>query len=162
MGKKILIDLMQCRECESCQVSCEYDFHPANNGMHDLLESAVFMHTCRKCESAPCIEVCPADALEKSENGVIARAVNLCVACHSCVAICPFGTLFNDFFEKRKSICNLCDLDDHTVSLACVESCPEGALQLVDMEPSEAENLFSLNDRVLIKEHKWEKLIATN
>jgi formate dehydrogenase iron-sulfur subunit len=159
MSKKILIDLIKCRECDTCQTSCTYDFHPENNGMRDLLEAAVFQHTCRKCESSPCIEVCPADALEKNDQGVLSRATNLCVSCHSCVAICPFGTMLNDFFEKRKSICNLCDLDDKTESLLCVETCPENALELVEIEADESENIYSLNSRVLIKEHKWEKLI---
>lgn len=161
MSKKILIDLMQCRDCDTCQTSCQYNFHPGNNGIHDLLESAVFNYTCRKCTSAPCIDVCPEEALEKNEDGIIVRAVNLCVACHSCVAICPFGTMMNDFFEKRKSICDFCDLDDNgnVESLLCVNTCPKGALKLVETEANEEEHIYELNPKVLVKERKWERLI---
>ncbi|HKK42337.1 MAG TPA: 4Fe-4S dicluster domain-containing protein, partial [Bacteroidales bacterium] len=71
MSRKILIDLMKCRQCNDCTVSCSYDYHPGNNGMMQLLEKAVFKFTCRHCEDAPCIAVCPVDALEKDRTGTL-------------------------------------------------------------------------------------------
>ena len=158
MPKKILIDLMKCRNCKDCTISCAYPFHDGNNGMKNIREIAAFHITCRKCEDSPCIEVCPAKALEKNENKIIRRASNLCVACKSCVTICPFGTLMNDFFEYCLSVCNYCNFSEETLSLECIDTCPEKAISLTDMEENEKENIFALNDRILIKDYTWEKL----
>lgn len=158
MSKRILIDLMKCRECEKCIVECDYSLHPKNNGVIGLHEMAVFNFTCRRCEDAPCIEVCPAEALERTSEGIVERAVNLCVSCKSCIAACPFGTLMNHFFEVRKSICDYCHFDEHTLSLKCVDTCPHGALSFTNQEPDEASYIFEMNKHVLVKEYAWEKI----
>lgn len=158
MSKRILIDLMKCRECESCAVECIYPFHPGNNGMNSLLELAAFQLTCRRCEEAPCVEVCPADALERSRQGTVERSLNLCVTCKSCVTACPFGTIMNHLFEVRKSVCNYCHFDESTVSLRCIDTCPKGALSFTDLEPDEDHDLYLLDDRVLVREYAWEKI----
>ncbi|MBS0000383.1 MAG: 4Fe-4S binding protein, partial [Cyclobacteriaceae bacterium] len=156
MGKKILIDLITCRECKDCMADCAYNFHPDNKGIIALMELAAFAVSCRKCQDAPCIEVCPAEALEKTENNLVVRAVNLCVACKSCVTICPFGTLLNDLFESRKSICDYCELNGNVTDLLCIRTCPEGALRLTDEEENPAENIYQINDKVLVRDYKWE------
>jgi Fe-S-cluster-containing hydrogenase component 2 len=158
MGKKILIDLTKCRQCNDCSVECAYAYHPGNNGMMHLLENAVFRFTCRRCEDAPCISVCPVDALSKDSAGILTRAVNICVACKSCVTICPFGTMLNTFFEVRKSVCNYCHLNGEVKTLLCVETCKEQALEITEADQNPAKNIYSLNDRVLVKEFIWEKL----
>ncbi len=114
--------------------------------------------TCRQCEDAPCISVCPVDALEKDSSGVLTRASNLCVACKSCVTICPFGTMLNSFFEVRKSICNYCHLNGNFKKLLCVETCKEQALTITDKDETPNENIHRLNDKILVKEYIWEKL----
>ena len=126
--------------------------------MKTIREMAAFAYTCRHCEDAPCISACPAGALEKGSDGIVHRFSFVCVSCRSCVSICPFGTLMNDFFEYRKSICNYCRLDENTKSLACIDSCCEKALSLVDMEENSKENIYALNERVLVRELTWEKL----
>lgn len=158
MAKRILIDLTKCRNCKECKVHCVYLYHPVNNGINTLRELASFHFTCRQCEDSPCIEVCPVNALEKKEKGIISRATNLCVACKSCVAICPFGTLMNDFFEIKTAKCDYCSLDNDTKSLKCIDSCPEHAISLTELSENEKENIFLLNENVLVKEYKWENL----
>ncbi len=158
MSYKILVDLMKCRQCDECSVECSYDYHPGNNGMRHILEKAAFAFTCRQCEDAPCISVCPVDALEKDSSGVLTRSLNLCVACKSCVTICPFGTMLNSFFEVRKSICNYCKMDGEKKKLLCVETCKEQALSVTDIDENPDENIHRLNDKVLVKEFIWEKL----
>jgi Fe-S-cluster-containing hydrogenase component 2 len=158
MSKKILVDLMQCRTCDECSVDCSYDYHPDNNGMRHILEKAVFRFTCRHCEDAPCISVCPTDALEKDSSGMLTRATNLCIACKSCVTICPFGTMLNSFFEVRKSICNYCHLNGDVKKLLCVETCKKNALTITDEDEDPEKNIHRLNDKVLVKEFLWENL----
>ena len=161
MGKKILIDLITCRECKECVADCAYTFHPGNKGIIALIELAAFAVSCRKCQDAPCIGVCPAEALERTENNLVVRAINLCVACKSCVAICPFGTMLNDLFEYRKSICNYCELNGDVKDLLCVRTCPENALMLTDRDENPAENIYQINDKVLVRDYKWETMVES-
>ena len=158
MSQRIVIDMMKCRTCSGCVVECSYKHHPGNNGMMPLLEKAAFNFTCRRCEEAPCIEVCPVDALEKDDDGVVIRSVNLCVACKSCIMACPFGTMMNSFFEVRKSGCDYCGMNGHQVKLLCIETCPESAVTLEEIEPEPEQNLHQLNEKVLVREILWEKL----
>ncbi len=161
--KKILIDLAKFREKatngEYNYGECSYDFHPDNIGMKDIVEQAMLHFTCRRCEDAPCIDVCPAEALEKDDEGVISRATNLCIGCQSCVAICPFGTLTNRIITDKKSICDLCDFTDKSKPLKCMETSPEGAVSFTDIEPNDVENIYALNDKILIKEFRWDDLM---
>ncbi|MDP2423264.1 MAG: 4Fe-4S dicluster domain-containing protein [Bacteroidales bacterium] len=158
MAKKLIIDLTKCRTCEECVVECLYDHHPVNHGMKSLLEMAAFQFTCRRCEDAPCIEVCPPEALERNNEGIVERALNLCIACKSCVTVCPFGTLMNHFFEVRQPICDLCDFNELTKSLKCIDTCPKGALSFTEFVPDDKKHILELNERVLVKEYAWEKL----
>lgn len=158
MPKRLLIDLTKCRNCKECKVQCSYLYHPVNNGINSLREWAAFQFTCRRCEDSPCVSVCPADALEKDDKGILTRATNLCVACKSCVTICPFGTLMNDFFEAKKAVCDYCHFDDNTKTLKCIETCPENAISLTEMKEDENEHIYALNEFVLVKEYRWEEL----
>ena len=47
---------------------------------------------CMHCESPTCAEVCPADAIKKTADGVVQSASKpKCIACNNCVLACPFG-----------------------------------------------------------------------
>ena len=149
---------MKCRNCSECGVSCGYFFHPINNGMKTIREMATFRYTCRRCEDSPCILVCPAEALEKNKDGIIKRSAYLCVACKSCVTACPFGTLMNDFFDYKSSSCDYCFQSGKLYGMECVKTCEHQAISLVDMEENEKENIYALNEYVLVKEFIWETL----
>ncbi len=162
MSKKILIDLAKFRGTanngEYNYGECTYDFHPDNIGMKDIIEQAMMMVTCRRCEEAPCINVCPEEALEKDEDDILKRATNLCIGCQSCVAACPFGTLSNRIITDKKSICDLCDFEDDSKPLKCMNSAPEGAITYTWEEPMSEDHIYKLNDKILIKDLKWEDL----
>lgn len=167
-NKKILIDLTKLRDHEISGKSDELrlegilsDF-PNTNGLKTLRELAVFRFTCRRCEEAPCIDVCPAEALEKDDDGMIVRHTNLCIACKSCVTICPFGTMMTDFFEHKRTEENYFDLNDERELRKFVEYNPGGAVKMVDMDENEDENIYKLNDKVLIKDIPYDKLKQQN
>ena len=160
MHRKILIDMTKLRAAmveDSALSLPEACYYPSINinGLKTILELATFRFTCRKCEDAPCISVCPADALEKDEDGVIARHTNLCVSCKSCVTICPFGTMMTDFFKHHRNKDLFYDLMDEKDVEKFIEACPEGTVSLTDEEESQALNIFRLNDKVLIKEYLY-------
>jgi len=160
MAQKILIDLIKLRTAmveKSDLILPEAIFYlaPNNNGLKTVRELATFRYSCRKCEDAPCIAVCPAEALEKDEEGLVSRYTNLCISCKSCVTICPFGTMMTDFFKHHRNKDLYYDLTDSNQMEKFIEACPPGTVTLTDAKESPADNIFKLNERVLIKDHLY-------
>ena len=160
MHRKILIDMTKLRAAmveDSALSLPEACYYPLINinGLKTILELATFRFTCRKCEDAPCIGVCPADALEKDENGVIERYTNLCVSCKSCVTICPFGTMMTHFFKHHRNRDLFYDLKDKNELEKFIRACPEGTVSLVDSNEKPDEHIHILNDNILIREYLY-------
>jgi formate dehydrogenase iron-sulfur subunit len=126
-----------------------------SNGLKTIRELATFRFTCRKCEDAPCISVCPAEALEKDEEGIISRYTNLCISCKSCVTICPFGTMMTDFFKHHRDKSLFYDLTDNKELEKFINACPAGTVSLTETDESPAENIYRLNDKILIREYLY-------
>lgn len=74
---------------------------------------------CVQCAEAPCITVCPVNALSRNDdNPAIVLDVELCIGCRNCVEACPYEGCFFDETGNRPLICDLCGGDP-----ACVEAC---------------------------------------
>jgi Fe-S-cluster-containing dehydrogenase component len=160
MAQKILIDLVRLRTAlveKPDLILPEATFYLTTNrnGLKTIRELATFRYSCRKCEDAPCIAVCPAEALEKDEEGIISRYTNLCISCKSCVTICPFGTMMTDFFKHHRNKELFYDLTDSDQIEKFIEASPPGTVTLTDGRESPADNIFKLNERVLIKDQLY-------
>ena len=160
MAQKILIDLEKLRSTEGKPSDISppegfFRFSFDGQGLKSIRELAVFQFSCRKCADAPCINVCPADALEKDDQGIISRATNLCISCKSCVVICPFGTIMNDFFEYHRDKENYFDLNDDDELEMWIRESPEGAVSRVDMEEDPEQHIYKLNEHILVRERMW-------
>jgi Fe-S-cluster-containing hydrogenase component 2 len=157
MDHKILIDMIKLREAmaENCNQKLPeaiYYLSQNNNGLKTIRELATFRFTCRRCEDAPCVAVCPAEALEKDPEGIINRYTNLCVSCKSCVTICPFGTLMTDFFVHHRNRDLIYDLTNSTELKKYIEACPDGTVSYTNTDELPEENIYKLNDRIYIRE----------
>ncbi|MDQ1332238.1 MAG: hypothetical protein QG576_272 [Bacteroidota bacterium] len=160
MAQKILIDMIKIREAmveNPSFVLPEACFYPSANinGLKTIRELAIFSYTCRKCEDAPCIGVCPAEALDKDEAGLITRYTNLCVSCKSCVTICPFGTMMTDFFKHHRNRDLFYDLNDEKDIEKFINACPEGSVVITNDDESPEKHIYRLNDKVLVKEFMY-------
>lgn len=85
---------------------------------------------CMHCDSPTCAEVCPADAIKRTDDGVVQTARKpRCIACNNCVLACPFGVpkMQTEFSLMMK--CDMC-YDRTSVGLKpmCASVCPSGAL----------------------------------
>ncbi len=161
MAQRILLDMMKLREYMSNDSSFELPeaiFYPLpdKGGLKTIRELATFRYTCRKCEDAPCIAACPANALEKDEEGIIDRYTNLCVSCKSCVTICPFGTMMTDFFRHHRNRELFYDLTNLEQMRKFTEACPPGTAVITNEKEDPERNIFKLNDRVLVKDILYE------
>ncbi len=153
--KRLLLDLEKCSVCQECVVKCSYIFHPQNNGITSLRELATFALICRRCEEAPCVNSCYRNALKKDENGIIRRARFLCTGCKTCSIACPFGTILPDFLVFLDSYCECCLDKDKAV---CVESCPYGAVKIVDIEQEDWDKgIYFVSDTFAVHSRRWVK-----
>ncbi len=160
MARKLLIDMIKLRSVmveNSALTLPEAYFYPSHNrnGLKTIRELATFRFTCRKCEDAPCIGVCPADALEKDEEAFVIRHTNLCISCKSCVTICPFGTMMTDFFKHHRNKDLFYDLKDDNEMEKFIIACPPGTVTFTDNDESPDKNIYSLNEKVLIKDYLY-------
>jgi Fe-S-cluster-containing dehydrogenase component len=94
--------------------------------------TAALPTVCMHCEEpvAPCAQVCPADAILVTADGVVQEAAKeRCIGCGNCVVACPFGVPKLDVVEMLQYKCNLC-YDRTSVGLApmCATVCPTGAI----------------------------------
>ena len=47
---------------------------------------------CMHCNTPTCAEVCPADAIKKTDDGIVQSAKKeRCIGCNNCGLACPFG-----------------------------------------------------------------------
>jgi pyruvate kinase len=65
------------------------------------------------------------------DQGTILLDTKLCASCQSCVHICPYGIWQIDEADTRETTINHAQVDKCTMDLACVESCPTGAIEIM-------------------------------
>jgi formate dehydrogenase iron-sulfur subunit len=159
----LLIDLNKYRDCQrdSCDRAVPDGFVAGKTdtvGRKSIRELAVFSYSCRRCKDAPCIEVCPEEALRKDEQGMINRSVSRCVACKSCVSICPFGTMMTDFYNYISAPELQYNLNDPAEKERFVKESPEGTAILTEQGKDENKNIYELIPGILVRDHGWEEL----
>ena len=94
---------------------------------------------CMHCEQPTCAEVCPADAIKRTGDGVVQSARKpRCIACGNCVVACPFGV--PEIYEDRQ-IMMKCDMCYDRTSVGrkpmCAAVCPSQALFFGTLEQIE-------------------------
>lgn len=100
---------------------------------------------CRQCEDAACARACPFGAI-RQDDGMVRIAESLCVGCKMCVMACPFGAIevgvegeapmsgtTNVASAKKCDLCEAWRANNGKEVCACVEACPNQALQFVDV-----------------------------
>jgi carbon-monoxide dehydrogenase iron sulfur subunit len=152
----IAVDVEKCLACKSCELACAI----AHSVARELLgatqerpqprarvmvmaagEMAIPLQ-CRQCEDAPCVAVCPAQALQKpAPDSPVTTRPELCIGCKSCVLVCPFGVISVGAEGKAIIKCDLClERLEQGEEPACVAACPTHALSLKEVEEIAAEH----------------------
>ncbi len=127
MKRMIVVTPSLCTGCIQCELACSINktgrASPLWSRIHIVkdVEKGVFLPiVCRQCHPAPCVDICPEDALKKSpETGAISIDEDRCIQCESCVAACPFGAI-SIAPDESIIVCDLCGGDP-----TCVKFCKE-------------------------------------
>lgn len=164
--KRLFVDIPKLLKEESIEcIDCEYLYHEgANRGVFSIIEIAEFGAYCRQCKESFCIEACPKDALEHSENNTIIRHNMRCVGCKSCILACPFGTIFPEVINYISQKCDFClnqlENDPDYVPL-CVKTAPNETLTMVDIDEDDPENnIYLVGSRMAVKTHHWRNKVG--
>jgi Fe-S-cluster-containing dehydrogenase component/formate-dependent nitrite reductase membrane component NrfD len=141
-----VIDNRKCIGCHACTTACKSE-HQVPVGVNrtwvKYTEKGNFPNTrrifsvmrCNHCTDAPCVEICPVEALYFREDGIVDFDNDRCIGCKSCMQACPYDALYIDPETHTAAKCNYCA---HRVDIglepACVNVCPEHAIISGDME----------------------------
>ncbi|MBX8463009.1 4Fe-4S dicluster domain-containing protein [Enterobacter sp. RIT637] len=150
MNRFIMADADKCIGCRTCEVACavsHQEFVTANDFMPRIRvvkgDSYTTAVGCHQCEDAPCANVCPTGAIQRSDGAWLVEQAR-CIGCKSCMVACPFGAM-QVRLEGNRAQALKCDLCAHRKGgPACVEACPTHALSCVDPARLRAERLHNL------------------
>lgn len=133
---RFFIDPVRCIGCKACMQACsECSTHRGKSMIHlEYIERGSSTQTapmvCMHCDLPTCAAVCPADAIKRTEDGVVQSSQSpRCIGCANCVNACPFGVprYYPEIDQMLK--CDMC-YDRTSVGLKpmCASVCPSEAL----------------------------------
>ncbi len=129
--KYLFIYPERCTGCRLCSLACSLSkFGECNprkaaiSVVRDEFEGFEFPVVCFQCQDAPCIAVCPQNALSNDE-GFVKRNEDRCIGCRLCAVVCPFSAITTH--GKELIQCNLCDGDPQ-----CVKYCSTKAIEYAE------------------------------
>ncbi len=143
--QSLCVNVERCVACRSCELACALHRSSLSQRLPEAIyetpsplsrvrvedtgTDAGFPIQCRHCQDAPCLDACPSKALHRAADGLVLVHDARCIGCWMCVMVCPFGAP-QPFRDVRTMIkCDQCTGMDGPF---CVDSCPTGALELVD------------------------------
>ena len=166
LGFEFYIDPARCIGCQACVSACaECETHRGTPMIHvdyvDRENSIATVPTvCMHCDDPTCAQVCPADAIKKTDDGVVQSSLKpRCIACSNCVLACPFGVPKMMVEIEQMMKCDMCyDRTSQGKRPMCATVCPSQALAYVPPEDIRRErrerptNVFQFgNQRVTTK-----------
>ncbi|HWR25107.1 MAG TPA: 4Fe-4S dicluster domain-containing protein [Methanosarcina sp.] len=160
--KDLKIQPELCMGCRSCEIACAVA-HSKTKALFSALgekpspkKRITVEHipaaqmsipiTCRQCENAPCVLVCPTKALSQdADTGFVSHNPEHCVDCWTCSTVCPrlvslyhlilvigcwsSSMKYNHWVIGTRTEAGVkCDLCEGRDLPACVEACPTHAL----------------------------------
>lgn len=146
MAKQLAFYLNEsaCIGCKVCQVACVdkndlpvgvkwrrvYDYGGGSWVPLDdvMVPNNVFSYSisvsCMHCQEPLCVDVCPAAAITKRDDGVVLIDGNKCIGCRYCEWACPYDAPQFNASAGVMTKCNFCeDLLAKGQNPACVDAC---------------------------------------
>jgi Fe-S-cluster-containing dehydrogenase component/formate-dependent nitrite reductase membrane component NrfD len=140
------IDQRTCIGCHACTVACKTE-HEVPVGQFrtwvKYVDQGTFPHNtrdfgvmrCNHCTDAPCVTICPTQALFKRADGIVDFDNERCIGCKSCMQGCPYDAIYIDENTHTAAKCNFCaHRIDQDLEPACVVVCPTHSIWVGDLD----------------------------
>ena len=135
-----VIDHTKCIGCHACTVACKSENQvPLGNfrtwvkyteeGEFPQVKRSFAVLRCNQCTAAPCIEICPVNALEKRPDGIVDVDPARCIGCKACMQGCPYDALYLNESSGTAEKCHFCaHRTEIGLAPACAVVCPTEAI----------------------------------
>ena len=141
-----LLDSDSCIGCHACTVACKSE-HDVPLGVNrtwvKYIETGTFPNAnrhfsvmrCNHCDDAPCITICPTNALFRAANGVVDFDDGNCIGCKGCMNACPYDAIYINPVTNTANKCNFCNHRiEQGLEPSCVVVCPTHAIKVADLD----------------------------
>ena len=170
--KYMVIDVAKCTGCYLCQLACK-DEHVGNEwppyarsqpeighfwmklndmerGSGPFTRMTYIPVLCAHCENAPCMNVCPVNAIYRKEDGAVIIDPQKCNGCAEfgyeplCQKACPYGAIYFNEDLKIAQKCTWCEhlLENGWKEPRCADVCPTEAIKFGDENDPEIRELL--------------------
>jgi formate dehydrogenase iron-sulfur subunit len=90
----------------------------------------MFSDVCKHCKQASCMEVCPTNAIVRTEFNTVFIRQDVCNGCRDCISACPFGVIGFSEVTGTAHKCTFCyDRLQNGMMPACAKACPTQSIQ---------------------------------
>ena len=141
-----LLDSDSCIGCHACTVACKSE-HDVPLGVNrtwvKYIETGSFPNVsrhfsvmrCNQCDDAPCMSICPTNALYRADNGVVDFNDDNCIGCKGCMNACPYDAIYINPETNTANKCNFCNHRiEQNLEPSCVVVCPTHAIKVADLD----------------------------
>ena len=141
-----VIDQTRCIGCHACTVACKAENDvPVGNfrtsvkytevGQFPDVRRHFAVLRCNQCSDAPCVTICPVNALEKRPDGIVDVDRDACIGCRACMQACPYDALYLNDDLGAVEKCHFCaHRIEKGLEPACVVVCPVQAIIPGDLD----------------------------
>lgn len=140
-----LLDHRRCIGCHACTVACKSEndvplgsfrtwVKYQEKGRFPAVKRHFAVLRCNHCTKAPCVTICPVNALEKRKDGIVDLDRDACIGCRACMQGCPYDAIYLNEDTGAAEKCHYCaHRVEKQLEPACVVVCPEGAIVAGDL-----------------------------
>ncbi len=141
-----VIDHDRCIGCHACTVACKAEndvpvgsfrtwVKYTEKGRFPQVKRSFLVQRCNHCTDAPCVTICPVNALFKRPDGIVDVDRDACIGCRACMQACPYDALYLNEDHGAVEKCHFCaHRIDRGLEPACVTVCPVGAIIPGDLD----------------------------